>query len=51
MKAKVGEEGVTVPKDMLGDVDEVEVRVENGRIIIEPMWQSGEDEDPILGLG
>lgn len=52
MKGKVGEEGVTVPKDLLGDVDEVEVRNENGRIVVEPVRQSGEEgEDPNLGLG
>lgn len=52
MKVKVGKDGVTIPKDMLGDVDEVEVRVEKGRIVVEPVRQSGEEgEDPILGLG
>lgn len=49
MKVKVGEEGITVPKDMIGDVDEVEVRNENGRIVIEPVQPTG--EDPILRLG
>lgn len=32
VKVKVREEGLTVPKDMLGDVDEAELREETGRI-------------------
>ena len=52
MKVKVGEKGVTVPRQMLGDAEEVEIRDENGRIVIEPVRNlEQEDEDPIVGLG
>jgi virulence-associated protein VagC len=52
MKVKVGEKGVTVPRQMLGDAEEVEIRDENGRIVIEPVREpKQEDEDPITGLG
>ena len=52
MKVKVGEQGVTVPRHMLGDADEVEIRDEDGRIVIEPVRTARqEDEDPITGLG
>jgi virulence-associated protein VagC len=52
MKVKVGEKGVTVPREMLGDAKEVEIRDENGRIVIEPVRKlKQEDEDPITGLG
>ena len=52
MKVNVGEEGVTVPRQMLGDAEEVEIRDENGRIVIEPVRKTEQaDEDPIVGLG
>jgi len=58
MKLTVGRHGVTVPKHMLGDAEEVDVRYENGRIVLEPISQSDKQpqaddqtEDPILGLG
>lgn len=58
MKLTVGRHGVTVPKHMLSGVEEVDVRDENGRIVLEPISQSDEQpqagdqtEDPILGLG
>lgn len=58
MKLTVGRHGVTVPKHMLGDGEEVDVRDENGRIVLEPISQSDEPfqaddqtEDSILGLG
>jgi len=52
MKVKVGEKGVTVPRQMLGDAEEVEIRDENGRIVIEPVRKDEqEDEDPVVGLG
>lgn len=47
MKLKVTEHGVTIPKRMLNDAEEVEVRRENGRIVIDPAVA----EDPIMGLG
>ena len=52
MKVKVGEKGVTVPPQMLGDAEEVKIREENGRVVIEPVRKAEqEDEDPIVGLG
>ena len=57
MKVKVGTHGVTVPKEMLGNADTVEVREENGRVVLEPVRDTDEvrseskGEDPILGLG
>ena len=41
MRAKVTEQGVTIPKSLLSDVDEVEIRKRNGVIEVAPM---GEDE-------
>ncbi|WP_263790410.1 hypothetical protein [Salinibacter sp.] len=52
MKVRVGEKGVTVPRQMLGDAEEVEIRDENGRVVIEPVRKAEkEEEDPIVGLG
>lgn len=52
MKVKVDEHGVTVPKHMLGGADEVEIRVENGHVVIEPVGSTkANDQDPIMGLG
>lgn len=64
MKLEVEEHGVTVPKDLFDDADAVDVRVEKGRVILEPISRSAgrgegaitsrpdhQDEDPILGLG
>ncbi len=47
MKAKVTERGITIPPSMLPSVDEVEIRKEAGRIVIEP----AQKEDPLFGLG
>ena len=47
MKAKVTENGVTVPRELLDDADEVEIRKENGNVIVTPLPKV----DPILGLG
>ena len=41
MKVEVEEHGVTVPRDMLGDAEEVEIREENGRIVVELISQAG----------
>lgn len=41
-----------MPRKMLGDAEEVEIRDENGRIVIEPVRKSEKgDQDPIVGLG
>ena len=47
MKVKVTENGVTVPRELLDDAEEVEIRKENGKIIVTPLPKV----DPILGLG
>ncbi|CAN5865109.1 hypothetical protein BH23GEM7_BH23GEM7_37170 [soil metagenome] len=47
MRARVTEQGVVIPKKMLPDVEEVEIRAENGTVLVLPV----EREDPILGLG
>lgn len=47
MKAKVTERGITIPPAMLPSVEEVEIRKEAGRVVIEAV----EKEDPLFGLG
>lgn len=47
MKVKVTENGVTVPRELLDDAEEVEIRKENGKVIVTPLPKV----DPILGLG
>ena len=47
MKLKVTERGVTIPRHLLPNVDEVDVRNEGGVLVVVP----SEDEDPIFGLG
>jgi hypothetical protein len=47
MKKTVTERGVTIPKHMLGDADEVEIRQEHGTVVVEPVRR----EDPLAGLG
>jgi hypothetical protein len=47
MKAKVTDEGVVIPKKFLEGIDEVEIKKENGFIIVIPIT----DVDPILALG
>ncbi len=52
MKVKVGENGVTVPRQMLGDAEEVEIRDENDRVVIEPVREAKQKgPDPISKLG
>ena len=46
MKTKVTEKGVLVPKKFLKGVEEVEIRKENGLILVVPLT-----DDPILRLG
>lgn len=45
-KTKVTPKGIVVPKEMLGDVEEVEIKKEDHRIVI--YLRNG---DPILNLG
>lgn len=47
MTTKVTEHGLLVPKDLLPDVDEVEIRKEHGIILIIPATA----KDPIFELG
>jgi virulence-associated protein VagC len=47
MKAKVTEQGVTIPRQMLEGVQEVDILQEEGRVVVIPILE----EDPILGLG
>ncbi len=47
MTTKVTEKGLLLPKDLFGDVDEVEIRKEQDFILIIPV-QAG---DPIFELG
>lgn len=46
MKTEVTEQGVNVPKHLLGEAKEVEIRQENNMILIIPL-----SEDPILRFG
>lgn len=48
MKLKVTDRGVVIPRDMLPDVDEVDVRSEGGVMMVIPLRAA---DDPILGLG
>lgn len=47
MKAKVTKTGVLIPKKLLKDVDEVEIRKQNGSIVVSPIAK----RDPIYSLG
>ena len=54
MNVNVGNDGVTVPKHMLGSAEEVEICTEDGRVVIEPTCPAASEEDhedPIFGLG
>jgi hypothetical protein len=47
MRAKLTKDGLLIPRQMLPNVEEVEIRPENGGVLVLPI-QSG---DPILALG
>lgn len=47
MKAKVTEKGVLIPKRLLENIDEVEIRKENGIILVMPV----PDFDPVFNIG
>ena len=47
MKAKVTKRGLVIPKDMLDDTEEVEIRKEDHRIVISLL----PGRDPIANLG
>jgi hypothetical protein len=46
MKTKVTEQGVLVPKKFFKGIAEVEIRKENGLVVVAPVT-----DDPILKLG
>lgn len=48
MIVKVTSAGIVIPRDLLPDVDEVDVRLEGGVLVIAAPRR---DDDPILGLG
>lgn len=47
MRTKVNENGVLIPKDLLTGITEVDIRKQNGVIVVTP---AGKD-DPILSIG
>jgi len=47
MKAKVTEQGLLIPKQLLQGIQEVEIRRKNGVLLIVPIGKT----DPILQLG
>ncbi len=47
MKVRVTEQGVVIPRQFLEGVEEVEIRQEDGRILVIPTPES----DPIVELG
>ena len=47
MRARVTEQGVIIPRDLLDGIEEVEIRREDSRIVIVPTIK----RDPILALG
>ena len=47
MKIKVTSKGVLIPKEFLDGVDEVEIRRDNGLILVIPVTK----RDPIFDLG
>lgn len=47
MTAKVTEQGIVIPKEMLGMMDEVEIEKLNGIVVVRPITAS----DPLWDLG
>jgi len=47
MRAKVGEQGLLIPKQWLEGINEVDIRRERNLILIEPVAGA----DPVLSLG
>jgi len=50
MRAKVTEAGLLIPKELLGDLDEVEIQQENGFVVVMP-FDEDPDDDPIYEFG
>jgi hypothetical protein len=49
MKLKVTDSGVVIPRDLLPDVDEMDVRVEGEIVVLTPSHNVG--DDPIWEMG
>ena len=47
MRAKVSEQGVVIPKELLEGITEVDIRKQNGIIVVMPVGK----EDPIHNIG
>lgn len=48
MKLKVTESGVVIPREMLPDVEEVDVRLEGSLLVLTPLR---DENDPIWEMG
>lgn len=48
-RVKVTDEGVVIPREWFADVDEVELRRENGRVVVDPVRIP--KNDPVWNLG
>lgn len=51
MRLPVTDDGVLVPRRLLPDVDEVEVRSQNGVVMVIPAESGVPVDDPIRGFG
>ncbi|NEO26361.1 MAG: hypothetical protein F6K03_05540 [Kamptonema sp. SIO4C4] len=51
MKVKVTEQGALIPKELLGDSQEVEIKQEAGKIIIIPKSEQQKAQNSIWELG
>jgi virulence-associated protein VagC len=49
LTAKVTEQGVVIPREWFAGVEEVEIRRENGRVVVDPIVSR--KDDPIWQLG
>ena len=47
MRTKVTDEGVVIPKDLLSGITEVDIRKQNGIIVVVPIGKN----DPIYDIG
>jgi hypothetical protein len=47
MRTKVSEQGVVIPKELLEGITEVDIRKQNGLIVVMPVGQ----EDPLYDIG
>jgi len=47
MRTKVSENGVVIPKELLEGIAEVEIRKQNGLIVVVPVGK----DDPIFDIG